>query len=105
MEKITHGQLRVLTPEGIYTFGRPETNAVDPFPGGSGPTGDELKAEIRVINDAFWVRMLFLSDLGFAEAYMAGDIVVDNLDNVFKARAVSLLADRADVHPQPCEPQ
>ncbi|EGG01939.1 uncharacterized protein MELLADRAFT_38847 [Melampsora larici-populina 98AG31] len=61
MEKISVGELRVLTEQGIYTFGKTTPE-------------DDLRAEIRVINDAFWVRMFMLSDLGFAEAYMVGDI-------------------------------
>ncbi|KAH9820281.1 Mycolic acid cyclopropane synthetase-domain-containing protein [Melampsora americana] len=71
MEKISVGELRVLTEQGIYTFGKTTVE-------------DGLRAEIRVINDAFWVRMFMLSDLGFAEAYMVGDIQVSNLDALFK---------------------
>ena len=47
MSKITIGRLRVLTREQIYEFG----------PGGG------LGAELKVINDAFWVRLLLLGDL------------------------------------------
>jgi cyclopropane-fatty-acyl-phospholipid synthase len=85
MEKISYGQLRVLTPDGIYSFGQPSVDVNDPLPGGDGD--GKLTAEIRVVNDAFWVRMLILSDLGFAEAVLVGDIIVDDLDNVFKVRA------------------
>ncbi|GAA99580.1 uncharacterized protein L969DRAFT_86843 [Mixia osmundae IAM 14324] len=87
MEKITYGQLRVLTPDGIFTFGNPiiadpsYSSSTHALPGG---TKKELKAELRVVNDAFWVRMLILSDLGFAEAYMVGDVEVDDLDALFK---------------------
>jgi len=80
MEKIQYGQLRVLTTGDIYTFGNPK---VGPGVPGVGEDG-ELKAEIKVVNDAFWVRMLVLCDLGFSEAYMAQDIEVDNLENIFK---------------------
>ncbi|KAG0145703.1 hypothetical protein CROQUDRAFT_133599 [Cronartium quercuum f. sp. fusiforme G11] len=83
MEKISVGELRVLTKEAIYTFGKSSvreegllqtdtTNQVD------------LRSEIRVINDAFWIRMFILSDLGFAESYMVGDIEVSDLDSLFK---------------------
>lgn len=60
MEKIQHGQLRVLTTEGIYTFGNPKIQGSVPGVNEDG----ELKAEIKVVNDAFWVRMLVLCDLG-----------------------------------------
>ena len=47
MSRITVGKLRVLAPEQIYEFG----------PGG------ELTAELKVVRDAFWVRLLLLGDL------------------------------------------
>jgi hypothetical protein len=47
MSKITIGRLRVLASEQIYEFG----------PGG------ELSAELKVVSDAFWVRLLLLGDL------------------------------------------
>jgi cyclopropane-fatty-acyl-phospholipid synthase len=47
MSRISIGRLRVLAPEDIYEFG----------PGGG------LKAELKVVNDAFWVRLLLLGDL------------------------------------------
>ena len=47
MERISIGRLRVLTPEQIYEFG----------PGGG------LFAELKIVNDAFWVRLLLLGDL------------------------------------------
>ncbi|EPQ54577.1 cyclopropane-fatty-acyl-phospholipid synthase [Gloeophyllum trabeum ATCC 11539] len=43
----------------------------------------ELKAELRVVNDVFWVRLCTMSDLGFAEAYMYGDVECDDLVSVF----------------------
>lgn len=87
MEKISVGELRVLTEQGIYTFGKTTPE-------------DDLRAEIRVINDAFWVRMFMLSDLGFAEAYMVGDIQVSNLDSLFKASLIDTFftSCRAAVH-------
>jgi cyclopropane-fatty-acyl-phospholipid synthase len=47
MSRISVGRLRVLAPEDIYEFG----------PGG------ELFAELKVVSDAFWVRLLLLGDL------------------------------------------
>lgn len=71
---IAHGQLRILTSDGIHTFpvGSPK------------PTGGAAAAEIRVVNDAFWLRLVTLGDLGFAEAYMVGDCEVSDLVEVFK---------------------
>jgi hypothetical protein len=47
MSRISIGRLRVLAPEQIYEFG----------PGGG------LSAELKVVSDAFWVRLLLLGDL------------------------------------------
>ncbi|SGY84757.1 BQ5605_C009g05718 [Microbotryum silenes-dioicae] len=89
MERIERGQLRVITKEdGIFTFGTPAIfNDEHPNPNKQqepNPARDEIRAEITVLNDAFWVRMLLLADLGFSEAYMNGDIEVDDLDALFK---------------------
>ncbi|KAF9465836.1 S-adenosyl-L-methionine-dependent methyltransferase [Collybia nuda] len=73
MEKITHGQLRVLTYSHIYTFPIVPSNGA----------GDDFKAELRVVNETFWVRLCAMSDLGFAEAYMYGDVECDDLVSLF----------------------
>jgi cyclopropane-fatty-acyl-phospholipid synthase len=77
MQKISVGQLRVLTYSHIYTFPAPSNQAIDKTQG--------LKAELRVINDAFWVRLCTMGDLGFAEAYMYGDVECDDLVSLFQA--------------------
>lgn len=90
MEKLERGQLRVISVSTgeIYTFGTPAIyDAQHPNPNKLAKPNkatDEIRAEIRVVNDAFWVRMLLLSDLGFSEAFMTGDIEVDDLDALFK---------------------
>ncbi|KAM0789871.1 hypothetical protein ACM66B_006717 [Microbotryomycetes sp. NB124-2] len=90
MEKIERGQLRLINvPSGeVYTFGKP-TIYSDKYPNPNktkkpNSATDEIRAELRVVNDAFWVRMLLLSDLGFSEAYMVGDVETDDLDALFK---------------------
>lgn len=80
MENITHGQLRVLTYSHIYAF---------PIVG-SERSEDGFKAELRVVNDVFWVRLCAMSDLGFAEAYMYGDVECDDLVSLFHVRLLSL---------------
>lgn len=47
LSRITVGRLRILTPEQVYEFG----------PGG------ELSAELKVVRDAFWIRLLLLGDM------------------------------------------
>ncbi|KAF7299608.1 hypothetical protein HMN09_00966200 [Mycena chlorophos] len=75
MQNMNRGSLRVLTYSHIYSF-----PAVGP------PEGDaEVKAELRVLNDAFWIRLATMGDLGFAESYMYGEVVSDDLVSLFQA--------------------
>lgn len=94
MEKLTRGQLRVICADKVYTFGSPSIySAQYPNPNPGAPFNkatDELRVELTVVNDAFWIRMLLLSDLGFSEAYMIGDIEVDNLDAMFQVSTLPL---------------
>ena len=90
MERIERGQLRVVSASTgeVYTFGQPKIYN-DKYPNPDklarpDPATDEIRAELRVINDAFWIRMLLMSDLGFAEAFMVGDVETDDLDSLFK---------------------
>lgn len=76
MQKISRGQLRVVSPSGAHTFPHRA-------PGSSGHDL-EPKAELRVINDIFWIRLCTMADLGFAEAYMYGDVECDDLVSLFK---------------------
>lgn len=77
---ITHGRLRVLTTKGIYVF--PSDEKRKELGLGELKEGDTV--DIRVIRDTFWLRLVTLGDLGFAEAYMAGDCEVSDLVQVFK---------------------
>ena len=76
MQNIAAGHLRVLTPSHIYNF---------PAPSLENNNTSGLKSELRVVSDAFWIRLYTMGDLGFAEAYMYGDvkIEVDDLVSVF----------------------
>lgn len=87
MENITQGQLRVLTYSHIYTF---------PIAGSERPE-EGFKAELRVANDVFWVRLCAMSDLGFAEAYMYGDVECDDLVSLFHVCLFHL----SNVHREP----
>lgn len=78
---ITYGQIRILTADqGIFTFPSPQKREEL----GLGPVDPNECADIRVINDTFWFRLVVLADIGFAEAYMAGDCEVSDLVQVFK---------------------
>ncbi|RMY78793.1 hypothetical protein D0863_00417 [Hortaea werneckii] len=41
-------------------------------------------AELRVLNDLFWVRLAIFADMGFAESYMLGEVECPNLTAFFK---------------------
>ncbi|KAK6599917.1 cyclopropane-fatty-acyl-phospholipid synthase [Botrytis cinerea] len=46
--------------------------------------GAARKIELRVINQAFWVRLFLFADMGFAEAYMLGEVECDDLTGFFE---------------------
>lgn len=77
MQRIAQGRLRVLTFSNIYNF--PASSALIPYEADS----VKHKAELRVINDSFWIRLAAMGDLGFAEAYMYGDVECDDLVSLF----------------------
>ncbi|KIJ42342.1 hypothetical protein M422DRAFT_31315 [Sphaerobolus stellatus SS14] len=78
MQKTTKGHLRVLTYEHIYNFPALRTTPAEE------DDHSDLKAELRVSNDAFWIRLFTMSDLGFAEAYMYGEVECDDLVTLFE---------------------
>ncbi|KAK0503973.1 S-adenosyl-L-methionine-dependent methyltransferase [Armillaria luteobubalina] len=72
MQRVNKGSFRVLTYTGVHTF--PHTGPKSP---------GERTAELRVVNDVFWIRLCAMGDLGFAEAYMYGDVECDDLVSLF----------------------
>ena len=77
---IGSGSLRVLTANGVFVF--PSDAKRKEL--GLGEAKDGETVDIRVIRDTFWLRLATLGDMGFAEAYMAGDCEVSDLVKVFK---------------------
>jgi cyclopropane-fatty-acyl-phospholipid synthase len=77
MQRIDKGRLRVLTFSDIYNF--PSSSALVPFE--TDPT--HRKAELRVVNESFWIRLCVMGDLGFSEAYMYGEVECDDLVSLF----------------------
>lgn len=41
-------------------------------------------AELKVLSDLFWVRLLLFADMGFAESYMLGEVSCPDLTSFFK---------------------
>lgn len=74
------GHLRLVTSERIYTFPKQGSSAgEDKYDAMS-----EVKAELRVLRDTFWVRLCTMGGLGFSEAYMYGDVECDDLLSLFQ---------------------
>ncbi|QRV92947.1 cyclopropane-fatty-acyl-phospholipid synthase [Ceratobasidium sp. AG-Ba] len=74
MKKITVGHLQVLTPSQVYNFPTLQ----------DGMSSDGPFAKLRVVKDSFWIRLALMSDLGFAEAFMYGEVECDDLVALFK---------------------
>ncbi|KAG8807746.1 hypothetical protein FRC17_004282, partial [Serendipita sp. 399] len=43
----------------------------------------EVRAHLTVVHDTFWIRLAMMSDLGFAEAFMYGDVECSDLNSLF----------------------
>ncbi|TDL29084.1 cyclopropane fatty acid synthase [Rickenella mellea] len=62
------GCLKIVDKDGMYTFGQ------------KSKSGNAVR--LTIVNDSFWTRILLSCDLGFSEAYMIGDVEVNNLKAV-----------------------
>ncbi|KAF8526279.1 cyclopropane-fatty-acyl-phospholipid synthase [Hysterangium stoloniferum] len=70
LKELKHGELRVVTATETMCFGSHQSC--------------DLKAEIRVKSPTFWTRILFSQDLGFAEAFMYGDVDCDDVSALLR---------------------
>ncbi|KAI7835114.1 Mycolic acid cyclopropane synthetase-domain-containing protein [Kickxella alabastrina] len=70
LSKATVGSLTIIENGESMVFGNPDDG---------GP-----HICLTVLSEQFWVRLMLVQDLGFAEAYMAGEIAVDNLVNFIR---------------------
>ena len=66
LKNLRHGQIRIVTPSHVYSFPLAGTGLRNEHP--------NLRVELKVVHESFWTRMLTMSDLGFAEAYMYGEV-------------------------------
>ncbi|KAF5390412.1 hypothetical protein D9757_005221 [Collybiopsis confluens] len=64
-DAITKGHLIIIDSEGKHTYGA--------------YSKDCSVVHLTVHDDSFWLRLMFSGDLGFSEAYMVGDIEVEDL--------------------------
>ncbi|KAJ2266840.1 hypothetical protein EV176_005458 [Coemansia sp. RSA 451] len=65
LSNATVGSMTIEEDGDVITFGNPDD---------SGP-----HVYLNILSEQFWVRLMLVQDLGFAEAYMAGEVSVNNL--------------------------
>ncbi|KAI0102481.1 cyclopropane-fatty-acyl-phospholipid synthase [Nemania sp. FL0031] len=70
--KIEIGQLTIVDGKYKTICGRATSNS------------SELRAELVVHKEAFWVRMLLFADMGFADSYMLGEVACTDLASFFE---------------------
>lgn len=66
---ISRGCLVIYEGDKTHTFGDPESKVV---------------ARFRVVRSEFWARVMLSHDLGFADAYIYGDMTSDDLKEILK---------------------
>lgn len=59
---MNHGHLRIVTSDREYVFPISDSDSHRPI-----DKHDNIRAELKVINPSFWIRLALMSDLGFAE--------------------------------------
>ncbi|PCH40220.1 S-adenosyl-L-methionine-dependent methyltransferase [Wolfiporia cocos MD-104 SS10] len=71
LSHLSHGKLTIETPSGVHVFpSHPASDAV--------ADASMLSAELKVADPRFWFRVAMMGDLGFAEAYMYGELLLAN---------------------------
>lgn len=88
LKNIAVGQLSIRTDSHHYLFPAValgnSSNSVNNQGTGSSNGRWSPHAELRIINNTFWVRLCAMSDLGFGEAFMYGDVECDDLVSLFE---------------------
>lgn len=82
--QIQVGYLEVeLKDHTVHKFGRKPTQNASQFTDRF-PPAESLVARLTIIDDNFFARIVKSADLGFAEAFMAGEVRVDDLTTFLK---------------------
>lgn len=53
------------------------------------------QVKLRILKEAFWVRVFLFADMGFAEACMLGEVECDDLTGFFKVCNTCLVGPKA----------
>nr|POE72410.1 tuberculostearic acid methyltransferase ufaa1 [Quercus suber] len=87
LKQIQIGSLTIVDTDGSLTVcGSPRRAQAD---GAEKTVHTAPHAELRVLNDLFWVRLLVFADMGFAESYMLGEVACADLTAFFKVFIVN----------------
>jgi cyclopropane-fatty-acyl-phospholipid synthase len=73
LARIEHGALKISSFGNTYRF--PAATQAQ--------TSERELVELTVTSSTFWIRLLIMGDLGFAEAYMYGEVECGNLPGLF----------------------
>ncbi|KAI6831025.1 cyclopropane-fatty-acyl-phospholipid synthase [Hortaea werneckii] len=83
LKQVQVGSLQITDTDGTLTVcGSPRRASAAPETEKSVYTTPH--AELRVLNDLFWVRLAIFADMGFAESYMLGEVECPDLTAFFK---------------------
>jgi cyclopropane-fatty-acyl-phospholipid synthase len=81
-QSITWGQLHLTQGDSEWIFPQSSFNKNTTTTRAEGD--NSVSVHVKVYSDAFWLRLVTLGDLGFAESYMAGECEVSDLPVLFK---------------------
>ncbi|KAK4963367.1 hypothetical protein LTR10_000995 [Elasticomyces elasticus] len=86
LKQIQIGSLQIIDTDGSLTIcGSPQRAEFD----NEKSVYTVPHAELRVLNDLFWVRLLVFADMGFAESYMLGEVACPDITAFFKVFIVN----------------
>jgi cyclopropane-fatty-acyl-phospholipid synthase len=82
LKNIQTGSLQIRDADGTLTIcGSPPRAQSE---GGEKSVYSVPHAELKVLNDLFWVRLLLFADMGFAESYMLGEVACPDITAFFR---------------------
>lgn len=82
LKNVQIGSLQIVDSDGTLTIcGSPRRAKTE---GSEKSVYTIPHAELKVLNDLFWVRLLLFADMGFAESYMLGEVECPDITDFFR---------------------
>ena len=82
LKNVQAGSLQIVDSDGTLTVcGSPRRAKTE---GGDKSVYSIPHAELKVLNDLFWVRLALFADMGFAESYMLGEVECPDITAFFR---------------------